>query len=308
MKLGYIIQGQNTHQYSLTLQDLNNLFVIGERASDIYYSLLLQLCDDYRIPVVVFTNRESDGFEDHICESNFWHLNLASDQITFNLFDLGEVHPSRQVTILVDLLTTFYPLSPAAKNLFQVIIWQMLFTTDKPSLNNLKNLLPNYRHHNSSYQEICHLLTAIPKNYFQTNYDSVNLLRLQHFPTIITVPEGQYNQISVNLLLLKLLSQTRTSSPPLFLMDPPPINSQLFQWLSVRYSEQGGILVLLDSKGTTPQIQTNPNIILSARKGTVTSSLRSEFREDELRLLENSDDQVAVRLRNESTTRFVTIF
>lgn len=308
MKLGYIIQGQNTHQYSLAFQDLNNLFVFGERAADIYYSLLLQLCDDYRIPILVFTDCESDGFEDQICESNFWHLNLASDQVCFNLFDLGEVHPSRYVTILVDLLTAFYPLSPAARNLLQIIIWQMLFKANQPSLSNLQNLLPNYRHHNSSYEEICNLLTAIPKHYFQKTYNNVNLLRLQHFPTIISVPRNQDSQISINLLLLKLLSQTRTSSPPLFLMNPPPINSQLFQWLCVRYSEQGGILVFFYSETSISLIQSNPNIILSARNCSVPSSVKSEFREDELRHLENFDDQVAVRLRNESKTHFVTIF
>lgn len=311
LKLGYLVQGQNTHPYSITLQDLNNLLVIGERAADIYYSLLLQLCDDYKIPVIVLTNRDSDGFEDQICETPFWQLDLAADQITFNLFDLGgEVHPSRQVTILVELLTTFSPLSPAAKNLLHIIIWKMLLTTNQHTLRTLQNLLPNYRYHNGPYQEICHLLSAVPKNYFQITYNNVNLLHLQRLPTIITAPRSRYSQISVNLLLLKLLSHTRTSPPPLFLMDPPPINPQLFHWLCVRYAELGGLLVLFDSKDLISQIETRhfPNIILSAQQGQISSSLRSEFNVDELRHLEIYDDQVAVRLRNESTTRFVTIF
>ncbi|MFX1564211.1 MAG: hypothetical protein ACFFDP_12990, partial [Promethearchaeota archaeon] len=311
LKLGYLVQGKITHPYSLALQDLCNLFVIGERAVDIYYTLLLQLCDDNKIPVIVLTNRDSDGYEDQVCETPFWHLDLEADQVNFDLFDLGgEVHPSRQVTILIELLTSFSPLSPTAKNLLHIIIWKMFFTTNKPTLKNLQKLLDNYRHHISQYQEICHLLSVIPKNYFEITYDNINLLHLQRLPTIITAPKNQFNQIDVNLLLLKLLSNARTSLPPLFLMDPPPINSQLFQWLCIRYVELGGLLVLFDSMDSISHIETHnfPNIILSAQRGPVSSSLRSEFNLDELRHLEIFDDQVAVRLHNESTTRFVTIF
>jgi hypothetical protein len=310
-QLGYLVQNQHTHPFSLTFQDLSNLVVMGPRAHDIYFNLLVQLCDDHRIPVLVVKGFHSEGLEEQICECPFWHLDLETDAITFNPFDLAQgPHPSRQISILISLLEEFAPLSPTARNLFHVIIWRTILSATTPTLEYLQNTLPFYQSHNAPYYEIRRLLDAIPLNLFSANYDNLVLSKIQHLPTIISGNDAPVSTVSFNLLLLKLLAQETNNLPPLFLVDPPNLTQQLLTWLSTRYAMAKTPLVIFetqDQSTNAPLIQTG-NFILTGGLDEALSPLHKQLTESELHFLNINSDQVAVRLQSEPATRFVTIF
>ena len=310
-QLGYLVQNQYSHPFSLTFQDLSNLVVMGRKAHDIYFNLLIQLCDDYRIPVLVVKGYHAEGLEEQVCECPFWHLDLETDAITFNPFNLAQgQHPSRQISILIRLLEEFAPLSPTARNLFHVIIWRTLLSTTTPTLKYLQNTLPFYQHHNAPYYEIRRLLDAIPHNLFSANYDNLSLSKIQRLPTIISGNDAPVSTFSLNLLLLKLLAQESENLPPLFLVDPPNLSKQLLQWLSTQYALTKSPLVLFetqDQSANTPLIQTR-NFILTGGLDEVLSPLHKQLTESERHFLNLNSDQVAVRLQSEPATRFITIF
>lgn len=311
LQLGYLVQNQRTHPFSITLQDLSNLFVVGRRAKDIYFNLLIQLCDEHRIPVIVIKGCPSEGLEEQVCECPFWHLNLEKDAITFNALNLAKgQHPSRQISILISLFEEFGPLSPTARNLFHVIIWKTIISTSKPTLEYLQNTLSFYQHHNVPYEEICGLLQAIPHQLLARNYDNITLSKLQHLPTIISTNDTPTITFAINMLILKLLANQSQNLPPLFLVDPPPLSPQLFHWLCTRYRASKSPLVIFQTqdKQVNPPLQQTGNFILTSTSDESPSTLHAQLTEQELHFLNLNNDQVAVRLRSEPATRFITIF
>lgn len=311
LHLGYLIENQHTHPFALTLQDLTNLLVLGSRAEDIYYNLLIQLSDDKRIPVLVIKGQNSSDYEDQVCESPLWHLDLTTDAITFNTLALGQGnHPSRQITVLISLLEEFAPLSPSARNLLHVIIWKALLTTAKPSLLYLKNTLPFYKHHEEVYLEVNRLLDALPPELMDSNFDNISLSRIHHLPTIISGDDKPITILKANLLLLKLLAQHTDSMPPLFMVDPPPLNPQLSRWLCLRYADTKSPLVIFDSNEVifTPNSQHTFNYILTHTQSAPNVSFHHQLSANEQLILESNSDHVAIRLRSEPTTRIISIF
>ena len=309
--LGYLIQNQQTHPFSLTLQDLTNLYVVGPRAQDIYFNLLIQLCDDHRIPVLVVKGYPSEALEEQVCECPLWHLNLETDRITFNALKLSNgQHPSQQISILINLFETFAPLTSTARNLLHVIIWRTIISANKPTIQYLLNTLPFYQHHATAYQEIRRLFSALPHELLAANYDNITLSRISHLPTIISTNDSPTPTFALNLLLLKLLAQENSSLPPLFLFDPPPICSQLFHWLCTRYAKAKAPLVVYQTQenGLAKHISSSGNFILTANPEESPSLLFRHLTESEQHFLKLNDDQVAVRLRSEPITRFITIF
>ena len=163
VRLGYLVEDRDAQPFALALDDMTPLFVLGDRAIDIYYSLLLQLCDEHHMPVLVLTGRDSDGYEEQICETRFWQLNTARDFISLNVFDIGvTVHATDHVAVLVDILNDMHPLSNGAQNLLHVALWQTLLTGQKASLQALQCVLARYRHYDSAYQELTRLFAALP--------------------------------------------------------------------------------------------------------------------------------------------------
>ena len=284
---------------------------MGRRAHDIYFNLLIQLCDDHRIPVLVVKGFHSEGLEEQVCESPFWHLDLETNAITFNPFDLAQgQHPSRQISILINLLEEFAPLSPTARNLFHVIIWRTILSTTTPTFEYLQNTLPFYQSHNTSYYEIRRLLDAIPHNVFSANYDNLALSKIQHLPTIISGNDAPVTTFSLNLLLLKLLAHATDNLPPLFLVDPPTLSPQLLTWLCTRYATAKSPLVIFETQerhANASLIKTG-NFILTGGLDEAPSPLHKHLTESELHFLNLNNDQVAVRLQSEPATRFITIF
>ncbi len=311
IQLGYLVQNHYTHPFSLTFQDLTNLFVLGTRAEDIYYNLLIQLCDDHRKSVIVFTGSNSSSYEEQVCESPFWYLDLTTDEITFNALSLGDgLHPSRQITILISLFEEFVPLSATARNLLHVIIWKTLFTTSKPSFQHLQNILPFYKHHDTAYHEIQRLLEALPHELLETNYDNLQLSRIQHLSTIISGDNLPVNQFALNMLLLKLVAEENENLPPLFLVNLPSLNTQLFQWLCARYAVAKCPLVIFDAQNniSTPSDQLTYNFIFTDSPYSDGSLPGNQLTESERSVMDKNNDFVAVRLRSEPATRIITIF
>jgi hypothetical protein len=311
LHLGYLIQNHQTHPFALSLQDLTNLLVIGSRAEDIYYNLLIQLCDDQRIPVLVIKGETSGDYEDQVCESPLWHLDLTTDALTFDLLGLGQgTHPSRQITILIGLFEEFLPLSPSARNLLHVIIWKILLSTAKPTLHYLKTTLAYYQHHQDAYLEVRRLLEALPSELIDSSFDNFSLSRIHHLPTIITGDEMPIPKTKMNILLLNLMAQHTDYLPPLFLVNPPPLNPQLFRWLCVRYANTNSPLVLFDTQNTITELQTHLtfNYILTHTPKTQKTTLYQQLSIDEQLILEHNSDHVAVRLRNEAITQIINIF
>ncbi len=311
LKLGYLIDDMDATPYSITLQDLTNLFVLGNRALDIYYNLLIQLSDDYSLPLVVLTARESEGYENQICEKFFWQIDLAIDQISHNLLDLGcQPHPSRQISCLVDILNQFYPLSTSAKNLLHVVLWKTIFSYQTPTVQTFIEVLEDFQHHGSSYEELCRLLSALPWQHLSNNYDNLSLNRIQKLPTILSCQHTNFDQLHLNLLLWKLLASKENALPPLFLLDVPPIEPALLNWLCLRYSKMSGLFVIFDSRGSFcyPNPEYIHNMILTQPEMVEQGMLHQEFCPKELSQFQEYDDVIAIKLRNEPTTKFITIF
>jgi hypothetical protein len=311
LHLGYSIENQQTHPFALTFQDLTNLFVIGARAEDIYYNLLIQLCDDKQIPVLVIKGQDTSDFEDQVCESPLWHLDVSTDAITFNLLALGHGnHPSRQITILISLLEEFAPLSPSARNLLHVIMWKTLLSSTKPSFAYLKTTLPYYKHHKEVYLEVKRLLDALPPELMDSNFDNISLSRIHYLPTIISGDDRPLTTLKTNLLLLKLLAQHNDRMPPLFMVDPPPLNPQLLRWLCLRYANTRSPLVLFDSNEaiSTPNSQHTFNYIITHIDSMANASFHNQLSVNDQLMLESNSDHIAVQLRSEPTTRIISIF
>lgn len=311
LHLGYLIENQRTHPFALTLQDLTNLFVIGSRAEDIYYNLLIQLCDDKQIPVLVIKGQDSSDFEDQVCECPIWHLDVSTDAITFNMLALVQGnHPSRQITILINLFEEFAPLSPSARNLLHIIMWKTLLTSTKSSLAFLKTTLPYYKHHKEVYLEVKRLLDALPPELMDSSFDNISLSRIHYLPTIISGDDRPLTTLKTNLLLLKLLAQHNDKMPPLFMVDPPPLNPQLLQWLCLRYAKTKSPLVIFDSNESisTPNLQNTFNYIFTRIDSVANVSLHNQLSINDQLMLESNSDHIAIQLRSEPTTRIISIF
>ena len=311
LHLGYLIQNQDTHPFALTFHDLTNLLVVGSRAEDIYYNLLIQLCDDKQIPVLVIKGQDSSDFEDQVCESPLWHLDVSTDAITFNTLALGQGnHPSRQITILISLFEEFAPLSPSARNLLHVIVWKTLLTSTKPSLAYLKTTLPFYQQHKEVYLEVKRLLDALPQELMDSNFDNISLSRIHYLPTIISGDDRPLATLKTNLLLLKLLAQHNGRMPPLFMVDPPPLNPQLLRWLCLRYANTKSPLVIFDSNEviSTPNSQYTFNYIFTQLDSVTDVSFHNQLSMNDQLMLERNSDHIAVQLRSEPKTRIISIF
>ena len=311
LHLGYLIENQQTHPFALTFQDLTNLFVIGSRAEDIYYNLLIQLCDDKQIPVLVIKGQDASDFEDQVCERPIWHLDVSTDAITFNTLALGQGnHPSRQITILISLFEEFAPLSPSARNLLHVIMWKTLLASTKPSLAYLRTTLPFYKHQKEVYIEVKRLLDALPHELMDSNFDNISLSRIHYLPTIISGDDRPLSTLKTNLLLLKLLAQHNDRMPPLFMVDPPPLNPQLLRWLCLRYANTKSPLIFFDSNEviSTPNSQHTFNYIYTQLESITNVSFHNQLSMNDQLMLESNSDHIAVQLRSEPTTRIISIF
>jgi hypothetical protein len=263
------------------------------------------------MPILVFTGRNSNGYEEQICETPLWYLDLTTDEITFNSLTLGEgLHPSRQITILISLLEEFVPLSASARNLFHVILWKTLLTTSTPSFLHIQNLLPFYKHHDTAYLELRQLIEALPLKLLDANYDNLSLSRIQHLPTIISGDDMPLNRFKLNMLLLKLVAEQKEDLPPLFLLNPPPLNSQLFQWLCARYTVTRSPLVIFDTQSILliPPNQRMCNFIFTNPPSSDESHFHNQLTQSEQSIMGKNDDLAAVRLRSEPATRIITIF
>lgn len=311
IQLGYLVQNQYTHPFSLSFQDLTNLLVLGTRAEDIYYNLLIQLCDDHRKPVLVFIGNDSSGYEEQVCEGPLWYIDLTTDEITFNTLTLGEgLHPSRQISILISLFEDFLPLSATARNLLHVIIWKTLLSASNPTFQHLQNILPFYKHYDAAYLEIRRLLEALPYELLETNYDNLQLSRIKHLSTIISGNNLPVNRFALNMLLLKLVAEENENLPPLFLVNTPSLNPQLFQWLCARYAVAKRPLVVFDTQNkiSTPSGQHMYNFIFTDSPHSDAFLPDIQLTESERAIMNKNNDFVAVRLRSEPATRIITIF
>jgi hypothetical protein len=310
VKLGYLVEDRDAQPYKLALEAMTSLFVLGDRAIDIYYSLLLQLCDEHHMPLIIITGRESEGYEEQICETRFWQLNTAQDRISLNLFDIGETaHATDHVAILVEILNDLHPLSHGAQNLLHIAIWQTLLTTPKPCFSALQGVLARYRQ-DVHYQELKQLFASLPSAVTESTYDNVSLSRLRRTPTVITTPAMGLGAFSMNMLLLKLFAGGSDDLPALFLVNPPSLNKPLFRWLCSSYAEAGRPLAVFDSYDSTcaAEARCARSLILTAPRDSSTSFLYNGLTEGELSYLQACRDRVAVKLHGDHATRFVTIF
>jgi len=312
LKLGYLVCGGSARPFSLLLRDLCPLIVVGERARDIYYSLLLQLVDEHHLPLVILKGSDPQFYEEQLCESRLWLLDAGNDHITFNLLDLGQgQHPAHQVRLLVRLLADLYQLSPAAQNLLHVAVWQTLLTHPKPSLQALLSLLPRYRYHTTAYEELCQSLSQLPQELAKGTHDNVCLARLRRYSTIITLPPTLQGCLTLNLLLLKLLAFNGSDAPPLMILDPPYLNHHLFSSLLGHYTAAGTPLILFDSNNSLLSsfpLLSPPNLIFTNSCGSSHSHLSCFLTEEEVKQLQADRDRVAVKLSRDPSTYFVTIF
>ena len=311
LKLGYLIQNNNVQPFSLSLNHLRSLFIIGERAQDIYYNLFFQLCDEQPMPILVITNDDSSSYEEQMCVNPIWRLDLSHDYVSCNPLNMRKpVHPSRQISILVNLFCEFSPLSRFAKDLLHIIIWKALITLPKPTLQDLASILYKYRNYRDNYNELCNLFDALPEHLLRMHFDNITLRHLRRLPTIISVPEERQSMFIVNVLLLKLIAQRGGNLPPLFIFDVPPLHPSLMRWLCTRYLGARSPLVIFDSEDVLREIDSRfiRNLIITNQSGSASSPLQGTLTQEELQYLHDNDDYVAVKLQNESATRFVTIF
>jgi hypothetical protein len=114
----------------------------------------------------------------------------------------------------------------------------------------------------------------------------------------------------MNLLLLKLLAHDNEQLPPLFLVDPPPLNPSLLQWLYTRYALTNTPLVIIDTHGaiTMPATPHQYNFILTNSQENTSSPFWQTLTADEQELLAENNDHIAVRLQSEPSTRIINIF
>ncbi|MFX1565802.1 MAG: hypothetical protein ACFFCH_07420 [Promethearchaeota archaeon] len=311
LQLGYLIQNHQTHPFSLTLHDLCNLLVVGPRAQDIYFNLLIQLCDDHRLPVLVIKGFPSEGLEEQVCESPLWHIDLGTEAITFDALNLANGrHPSRQIDILIRLFESFGPVTPTARNLFHVIIWRTILMASTPTLQHLQNTLSFYEHHKGPYHEIRRLLSALPHDLLDASYDNLSLTSIRHLPTIITGNDTPKVTFAINLLLLKLLADESEHLPALFLVNTTDIAPQILEWLSARYTTRNTPFVIFDNQNTALSQPSNDtgNFILTSGFDEEPSPLLQQLTENEQHFLQVNNDHVVVHLRSEPATRFITIF
>ena len=246
-----------------------------------------------------------------MCESPLWHLDVSTDAITFNTLALGQGNdPFRQIRILIRLFEEFAPLSPSARNLLHVIIWKTLFTSTTPSLTFLKTTLPYYKHHKEVYLEVKRLLDALPQELLDSSFDNISLSRIHYLPTIISGDDRPLPTLKTNLLLLKLLAQHNDRMPPLFMVDPPPLNPQLLRWLCLRYAHTKSPLVIFDSNEviSTPNSQHTFNYIFSHIDSVTNPSFHNQLSMNDQLMLESNSGHIAVQLRDEPTTRIISIF
>lgn len=263
------------------------------------------------MPVLVIKGQDASDFEDQVCESPLWHLDVSTDAITFNTLALGQGnHPSRQITILISLFEEFAPLSPSARNLLHVIMWKTLLRSTKPSLTYLKTTLPYYQHHKEVYLEVKRLLDALPTELMDSNFDNISLSRIHYLPTIISGDDRPLTTLKTNLLLLKLLAQHNDRMPPLFMVDPPPLNPHLLRWLCLRYANTKSPLVFFDSNDTisTPNAQHTFNYIFTHIDSVANAVFHNQLSMNDQLMLERNNDHIAVQLRSEPTTRIISIF
>jgi len=114
----------------------------------------------------------------------------------------------------------------------------------------------------------------------------------------------------MNLLLLKLLANGTEQLPPLFLVDPPPLNTQLLQWLCTRYAATKNPLVIIDTHEAipTPPFLQHCNFIITNCQETNDSPFWQTLTADERELLIQNNDHIAVRLQSEPAMRIINIF
>ena len=114
----------------------------------------------------------------------------------------------------------------------------------------------------------------------------------------------------MNLLLLKLLANGTEQLPPLFLVDPPPLNTQLLQWLCTRYAATKTPLVIIDTQEaiSTPTLLQHYNFIITNCQEKDDSPFWQTLTADERELLVQNNDHIAVRLQSEPVTRIINIF
>ncbi|MFX0079271.1 MAG: hypothetical protein ACFE8O_08530 [Candidatus Hermodarchaeota archaeon] len=111
-------------------------------------------------------------------------------------------------------------------------------------------------------------------------------------------------------MLLKLLAQHNDRMPPLFMVDPPPLNPQLLRWLCLRYANTKSPLVIFDSNEviSTPNSPHTFNYILTHIDSVTNASFQNQLSMDDQFMLEINSDHIAVQLRSEPTTRIISIF
>ncbi len=252
----------------------------------------------------------SENLEEQVCEGQLWELDLDKDAITFNALGFSvRQHLSRQISILINLFEQFAPLSQVARNLLHVIIWRVILSVSKPTIQYLQDTLLFYQHHKTAYFEIQRLFDAIPLDILDVNYDNIALSRIQNLPTIISGNNSSTLTFAMNLLLMKLLAEEDENLPPLFLINPPRLSIHLLQWLHARYSSAQKPFVIFETqdKELSFQISQSSNFILSSGLDSELSSYL-QLSEKERNILKHNSDQVAVTLRSEPATRFITIF
>ncbi len=306
IKLGYTIKRNVAHPFSLTLKDFRNLIVLGERAKDIYYLFLSQLCDQLQIPIVVLKEDKEDALENLICETPIWHLDVELNQITLNPVGFGDEATPIHARILASLLSDVYQLSPNAQKLLQMAIGNTILTSSTPSLQELRQRLLGHRAPKAAHKELGSLLEALDKARLFGSFDNISLGRFHSVPTILTVPKNTRGHLIANLLLLKLLACQGAALPPLVLFDPP-LNPLLMELLARNYAVCGDFLLFLDSQGRLPKLDPliPHNLVISALQAT--SPYYQELTDDEHRLLESHHDLVAIKLF-ETPTQIVNIF
>jgi hypothetical protein len=154
------------------------------------------------------------------------------------------------------------------------------------------------------------MVDALPHELFTTNYDNVALSHISHLPTIISVNDTPTSAFVMNLLILKLLAQEAGSLPPLFLVNTPSVSPQLVHWLCSRYAAAQRPLVFFATTANQPNsiVTQVGNFILTNGLDAVLSPLDQLLTEQERHFFQLNSDYVAVRLRSEPATRFITIF
>ncbi len=295
IKLGYTLKGCTAHPFNLALKDFRNLVILGERAKDIYYLFLSQLCDQLQLPIVVLKESNEDAFESLICETPIWHLDLTISQVTLNPLDLRGVATPSSAVILANLLSDIYQLSPKAKNLLQDVVWNIIQTSHKPSIQELRQRLSSHRENRTAYRELSSLIEALNADSLFSSFDTISLGRFHSIPTIISIPRNNRGYLIANLLLLKLLALQGAALPPLLLFNPP-LNPLLIELLFKSYAIKGDFLLFLDSKGEFPHIDPliPHNLVISSLPDS--SPFYQQLTDEERKVLQSQRDFVVVKL------------